>query len=136
MIIYDLVCAQGHSFEGWFDGADDYEKQHRKGILTCPVCGLVEVHKVPSASHLSLKHPAATTDEQGRMLKRMHEYVERNYENVGAKFVEEARKMHYGEREQRNICGAATWSEFKELREEGIEALPLPARPVAKGKLN
>ncbi len=136
MIIYDLVCAQGHSFEGWFDGADDYEKQHRSGILECPVCGIAEVHKVPSASHISLKHPVKTTGESGEMLKRVHEHVERNYEDVGVKFAEEARKMHYGERDLRNIRGAATWSEYNKLREEGIEVLPLPGRPVSKDKLN
>ncbi len=139
MIIYDLICAQGHGFEGWFDDAEEYEKQHRTGALTCPVCGSAEVHKVPSASHISLKRDAMVPDEQVRnreLLKRVHEHVERNYEDVGAKFAEEARKMHYGEQEQRNIRGAATWSEFTELREEGIEVLPLPAKPVAKDKLN
>ncbi len=139
MIIYDLICAQGHGFEGWFDDAKEYEKQHRNGILKCPVCGDAEVHKIPSASHISLKRNAVIPDEQVRnrkLLKRVHEHVERNYEDVGVKFAEEARKMHYGEREQRNIRGAATWSEFTELREEGIEVLPLPAKPVAKDKLN
>jgi len=140
MIIYDLICSQGHRFEGWFDDADDYKKQHRSGILECPVCGVAEVRKVPSASHISLKHRAAApVDKQVRnreLLKQVHEHVERNYEDVGAKFAEEARKMHYGEREQRNIRGAATWSEFNELREEGIKVLPLPARPVPKDKLN
>ncbi len=136
MIVYDLVCARGHAFEGWFDDSDDYENQHRSGILECPVCGVAEVQKVPSASHISLKRRAIVPDEQARMLKRMHEHVERNYEDVGAKFAEEARKMHYGEREQRNIRGAATLSEFNELREEGIKVLPLPARPIPKDKLN
>ncbi|HHS84300.1 MAG TPA: DUF1178 family protein [Gammaproteobacteria bacterium] len=139
MIIYDLICTKGHLFEGWFDDADDYKKQHRSGILECPVCGVTEVQKVPSASHISLKRRAAVPDEgvgKGALLKQMQEHVERNYEDVGENFAEEARKMHYGEREQRNIRGAASWSEYKALREEGIEAVPFPAKPVPREKLN
>jgi len=77
--------------------------------------------------------------EQGRrneLLQRMHEHVERNYENVGGKFAEEARKMHYGEREQRNIRGEATPVEYESLRDEGITALPLPPGSVPREKLN
>ena len=139
MIIYDLVCEHGHSFEGWFDGADDYEKQHRSGVLECPVCGHAEVHKILSTSHISIKRNSGALAEQGRrneLLQRMHEHVERNYENVGGKFAEEARKMHYGEREQRNIRGEATPVEYESLRDEGITALPLPPGSVPREKLN
>ena len=139
MIVYDLICRHGHDFEGWFDDAIDYEVQHRDGILECPVCGIAEVRKIPSASRLNLKHNDPAPQERQRrqkLLQMVHEHVEQNYEDVGTRFVEEARKMHYGEREQRNIRGAASWAEYQELRQEGIEALPLPARSVPKDKLN
>ncbi|HFC53439.1 MAG TPA: DUF1178 family protein [Gammaproteobacteria bacterium] len=139
MIVYDLLCNQGHDFEGWFDDARDYEKQLGSGILQCPVCGSAEVRKVPSASRLNLKRPDANQQEGRRrqkLLQMVQEHVKRNYEDVGSRFAEEARKMHYGERERRNIRGAASWAEFKELRREGIEAMPLPLHSPSKDKLN
>ncbi len=139
MIVYDLLCNQGHDFEGWFDDARDYEKQLGGGILQCPVCGSAEVRKVPSASRLNLKRPDANQQEGKRrqkLLQMVQEHVKRNYEDVGSRFAEEARKMHYGERERRNIRGAASWAEFKELRREGIEAMPLPLHSPSKEKLN
>ncbi len=138
MIVYDLVCKLGHDFEGWFDDAADYEKQVGEGTLECPVCGASEVRRVPSASHLSLKNSVVPEERrrQQALVKRLQEHVERHYEDVGERFAEEARKMHYGECEPRNIRGAANWAEFRELREEGIAAVPLPMRSVAKDKLN
>jgi len=140
MIIYDLLCGQGHEFEGWFDDARDYEEQHREGILKCPACGSSEVRKVPSASHLSLKEKGEGR-EQGRrrregLLRRLYDHLEKNYEDVGDRFVEEARKIHYGESERRNIRGAASWREYRALREEGIDAAPLPLPVQPKEKLN
>ncbi len=138
MIVYDLICGQGHEFEGWFDDASDYERQLHDGVLECPVCGISEVRRVPSASHLRLKGSTASEERRRQqvLLERFQEHVERHYEDVGDRFAEEARKMHYGEREQRNIRGAASWSEFQELHQEGIPALPLPIRRVSKDKLN
>ncbi len=140
MIVYDLVCKEGHDFEGWFDDAADYERQRCEGTLQCPVCGTPEVRRVPSASHLSLKGGGDKPEDERRrrqaLVERFQEHVERHYEDVGDRFAEEARKMHYGESEPRNIRGAANWSEFKALRQEGIAVVPLPVQPVAKDKLN
>ena len=148
MIIYDLLCDQQHRFEGWFKNADEFQQQLQTGLVSCPVCGSEHVQKVPSASHISTGHgqrderlaPATQADtaefSKAKLVALLHDYVNKNYDDVGTRFVEEAKKIHYGESEARNIRGLATASEVKELKEEGISALPLPPAPYDKDKLN
>ena len=141
MIIFDLVCEYDHSFEGWFKNASDLEVQQDTGLLTCPMCGTDNVVKVPSASHISLgrkekqlteladiQHDAVT------LVNKITEYVSDNFDNVGDEFAEVAKKMHYGEEDERNIFGSATLDEALELHEEGIDVIPLPT--IKKDKLN
>lgn len=149
MIIFDLECESNHRFEGWFKNIGEFEKQIGTAILTCPVCGNDKVKKIPTASRINVRNLSSDRENQMpttvqhrspdhtvELMRRVHDYVEKNYHDVGDKFAEEAKKIHYGEVEERNIRGTATANEYKELTEEGVSALPLPALPVDKDKLN
>ncbi len=146
MIIYDLVCDAEHRFEGWFDNAADYTRQHEQGRLSCPVCGSESVRKVPSAAFISgragaeigrdMQEAARLQQRSAELLRKLHKHVDGNYEDVGTRFAREAQRIHYGEAPQRNIRGVATAQEVQTLREHDIAALPLPPPPVDKGKLN
>ena len=152
MKVLDLQCRHGHAFEGWFASQGDYESQRERGLLTCPVCNDAEVSKKLSAPRLNLGRstepaapvaeapqvpPAATAtpalparpalpqELQAAMLK-MVRHVMANTEDVGKQFAEEARKIHYGEAENRNIRGQASREETEALLDEGIDILPLP----------
>jgi hypothetical protein len=164
MIRYTLNCEQGHSFESWFQNSVAYDKQAKRGLVNCPVCGSAKVEKAimaprlartnvaaeappapalppRSASPPSLpvplpatgKTPVAMTSPMGqalrKKLKELREHVTRNSNYVGARFPEEARKIHYGETDPRSIYGEASPEEAKELHDEGIEFHPLPILP-------
>lgn len=151
MKVFDLLCANDHRFEGWFSSGADFDQQRERGIIACPLCGDSHVVKVPSASYVNTgasdrgpkpteAEPRALTPEQAQyanlrsaMLAKVVEYVVKNTEDVGKDFPEEARKIHYGESPERKIRGMATVQEVGELREEGIEVVPLPVT-VPAGK--
>ena len=142
MKVLNLQCSQGHSFEGWFASQDDYDAQRGRGLVTCPVCNDSEVTKMLSAPRLNLgagqaEPPAKTLTESTAVANvapaqlqaawmQMVRHVMAHTEDVGQKFAEEARKIHYGEREERNIRGQATREETEALLDEGIDILPLP----------
>ena len=136
MIAYDLQCSQGHVFEGWFEDGRSYKSQKRRGLLTCPVCDATEVSRVPSTFAIksagSGTRSAATAqinlDQVG---KKMADFVENNFDNVGCEFAKEALKIHYGASEPRSIRGTSTPEEEKTLKEEGIDfiKIPLPQQP-------
>ena len=143
MKVLNLQCSHGHAFEGWFASHDDYESQRERGLLSCPVCNDVEVTKMPSAPRLNLGHdaPAAPVTAIDRAPQdvaqmspqhlqvawmKMVRHVMAHTEDVGAQFAEEARKIHYGESQHRNIRGQASREETVALLDEGIEVLPLP----------
>jgi hypothetical protein len=154
MKVLDLQCGQGHGFEGWFGSEDDYRGQHARGLVTCPVCGIADVSKLPSAPRLNLgstrgdRVPAAEsgtgvvptnrsagpssavapalTAEQAAWWRAARALVGQA-ENVGPRFADEARRIHHGEAAERSIRGQATPDEAHALREEGIGVLPLPA---------
>lgn len=136
-MIYDLVCESDHRFEGWFKNLDDYAHQLETHILTCPICDSHKVHKVPSASYISkgTESPRSLPDPL-TLSRKLHAYVEKNFQQVGTQFADEARKMHYGETEERNITGTATREEVQDLTREGINTIALPPKVVAKDKLN
>lgn len=148
MVIYDLACDSGHQFEGWFTHCEDYVRQQAEGLLSCPVCGSGKVAKKPTVSRVNT-HRSDKTDNQRELGRRMdggvgtdapvsaiHDYVDKNYDDVGSDFPEEARRIHYGEAEERNIRGTASASDVGELVEEGVPVTPLPPRPADKDKLN
>lgn len=171
MIRYALICKNRHDFESWFANSAAYDKQAKRGLVACPICGNTKVEKAimrprlartdtilarePSAgpapksegiaadptnapeAHDSLV-PAAPSAvaiispqerEFRQKLKALRDHLVANAENVGPSFPEEARKMHYGEKEHRSIYGIASPDEARKLHEEGIEFSPLPAIP-------
>lgn len=131
MIVYSLACAKGHGFEGWFKDSAAFDAQAADGKLVCPVCNSRKVTKAPMAPSVSgSKTKGQPTAGELRKMRQfmtgLRKYVEENAENVGRKFPEEARKIHYGETEERPIFGEATLTEAKELVEEGVDVAPLP----------
>jgi hypothetical protein len=162
MIRYSLACERGHEFESWFANSGTYDRQAKRGLVACPICGSPKVEKAimaprlartdksidvpatapaaPPAPAASPAPPAAQTPAPVAMitpqerelrakLKELRDHLTRNAENVGRKFPDEARKMHYGDVEHRSIYGEASPQEAKELHEEGIEFHPLPILP-------
>lgn len=137
--VFDLQCASGHVFEGWFASHEDYDSQREKGLLSCPMCDSSDVERKVSAARLNVlgntREASPPVSDPGRaQLARMQEEVMRevrkvlrNTENVGARFAEEARRIHEGESPQRAIRGTATQQERQELAQEGITAMPIPA---------
>ena len=133
MIAYSLNCTKGHEFEGWFASSAAFDEQAADGKLVCPVCSSRKVSKAIMAPALSSKvgrEKSAPTPAEMRKMRQfvtgLRKYVEENAENVGEKFPEEARKIHYGETEERAIYGQASLQEAKELIEEGVDVAPLP----------
>lgn len=144
MIKYSLVCEKDHDFEGWFGSSDDFETQAKRGFVDCPVCGSTNVTKSLMAPRVSgtkksnevTENVAATSVQMPaeivEKLREVKKYVEANSENVGDKFPEEARKIHYGETEERGIYGKASADDVASLAEEGVNVLPLPELPEEK----
>ncbi|PDT26121.1 hypothetical protein CO660_29840 [Rhizobium sp. L9] len=138
MIRYSLTCDSAHEFEGWFSESADFDRQVASGFLTCPVCHSAAVSKLlmaPSVSTARKKDERQTLAmdamrrEALEKLKEAVAAVKANSEDVGAKFPEEARKIHYGEADARGIIGQATVDEAQALVEEGIEIAAIPVLP-------
>ena len=135
MIIFDLVCEFDHSFEGWFKNGEEFKSQQTSGMLTCPVCDSENIVKVPSATNINFGKQKENTNkqlsnqhQQMAMAQQVTNFIEKNFEDVGAEFSETAKKIHYGEETERNIRGTATTEETKELIEEGIDIVPVPIK--------
>ncbi|MGF1607731.1 MAG: DUF1178 family protein [Rhodothalassiaceae bacterium] len=142
MILFDLLCSRGHRFEGWFPSGADYDRQAEAGVLTCPLCGDAQVHKAPTALKLlSRRDDTAAEPERvpsdacqhdvnswdaAEMADRVRAQLLEDCEDVGARFAEEARAIHYGEATARGIYGEASVADVAELCEEGISVVPLP----------
>ena len=128
MILFDLRCSQGHAFEAWFRDGATYEAQAEAGEITCAVCGDTDVSKAPMAPAVATRNriDPERAAQAMRFWRKVQDHVEKNFDNVGRDFPEEARKIHYGEAEKRNIYGEATAAEARELRDEGIEVSPIP----------
>lgn len=179
MIRYALVCTKRHEFESWFANSAAYDRQQKRGLVTCPVCGSAKVNKalmtprlapstrsvqmpaappaaaaqaeaspaMPGASATGVAAAPAPTaasepvpaapvamlspqeQEVRKKLKELRDHLVKNAENVGQRFPEEARKMHYGETDHRSIYGIASPEDAKALSDEGIEFSPLPVLP-------
>ncbi|GIZ51140.1 DUF1178 family protein [Noviherbaspirillum aridicola] len=129
MKVYNLCCGQGHRFEGWFSSEEDSRAQLEQQSIACPVCDSRAIGRVPSAPRLNLSQGGAPVDPsaiQAKLMTLLRQAVARS-EDVGERFAEEARRMHYEEAPGRAIRGTSTAEEFAELVEEGIDVLPLPA---------
>ena len=134
MIVYDVKCAKSHVFEGWFRDSTAFDEQAAAGEVVCPVCGESEVSKAPMAPAIGRvrEGECATPYTQPEVMSKLREIrdaVEKNSEHVGSAFPEEARKIHYGETEARNIHGDATLDEAKALKEEGVPVAMIPWLP-------
>lgn len=165
MIVYDLECRAGHHrFEGWFKSSDDYAAQQGRGLVTCPHCGSADVGKAVQAPRLARKgnqlpeqpatrpkpapsppEPAAPVAnaplppqavEMMQALATMQAEALKSSRFVGSSFADDARAMHYGERDAETIHGQATLAEAKELLEEGIGVMPLPFPVVPPEQAN
>jgi len=138
MIAYDLQCDAGHAFEGWFEDEKAYKSQKKKGLLSCPICNCAEVGRVPSTFAIKSSagggHSAPVEMPKinlEQLNKKVVDFVETNFDNVGTNFAKEALKIHYGAAEPRNIRGTSTDEEEKVLKKEGIDFIkfPVPERP-------
>ncbi|UHS58615.1 DUF1178 family protein [Agrobacterium vaccinii] len=138
MIRYSLHCEKAHEFEGWFSSSADYDSQRARGLVTCPVCNSADVTKMlmaPSVSTAREKEATRTLAldaaqaQDFAKIKETLATIRANTDDVGEKFPEEARKIHYGEAEARGIIGQASPQEAKALIEEGIAVAPLPVLP-------
>ena len=147
MKVLDLRCAHGHGFEGWFASNEAFESQLAAGLVECPVCADTAIVKLLSAPRLNLgnaKAPeeAATASSQlpaalspeARWMRAVREVMAKT-EDVGERFADEARKMHYGEAEERGIRGQATREQTEALLDEGIAVMPLPMPAALKETL-
>jgi hypothetical protein len=152
MILYSLHCARGHAFESWFQSSSAYDAQVKRQLVSCPACGSVRVEKAIMAPQIVSKRgrdgavpapapaaevtaPASTPlllaqeRELRAKLRELREHIVKNADNVGERFPNEARKMHYGDIEHRPIYGEASPDEARALIEEGVEVSPLPVLP-------
>ena len=152
MIRYSLRCDRGHEFESWFQSSSAYEQQEKRRLVNCPACGSAKVERAIMAPQIVSKKgresaapaPAASTDvtapastplmmaqerELRAKLKELRDHIVKNADNVGERFPDEARKMHYGDIEHRPIYGEASPDEARALIEEGVEVSPLPVLP-------
>jgi hypothetical protein len=155
MIRYNLRCERGHAFESWFQSSSAYESQEKRKLVNCPACGSAKVERAIMAPQIVSQKgrrdpetpapaPAASTDvtasastplmmaqerELRAKLKELRNHIVKNADNVGERFPNEARKMHYGDIEHRPIYGEASPEEARSLIEEGVEVSPLPVLP-------
>ncbi|MSQ58175.1 MAG: DUF1178 family protein [Betaproteobacteria bacterium] len=152
MVVYNLACTNSHSFEGWFASPEVFDEQAQALSVSCPVCGSNGVVKQPSAPNIGRcsssqsgekrendgpRNLARFPEEALRELRaKVLDYMLKNTEDVGKKFPDEARRIHYREAPERAIRGQATVEQAKELKEEGIDVMALPMAPVPPGQLH
>ncbi|MDQ3189688.1 MAG: DUF1178 family protein [Pseudomonadota bacterium] len=148
MKVFDLCCDHEHSFEGWFASGDEFDRQLAAGLIECPLCGSASLRKMLSAPRLNIsgalpapessaKEPVAMPNDESMrsMMLQIARHVAANSEDVGERFPEEARRIHYEEAPQRSIRGVASREEAAELRDEGIEVMPVPFGNLLKNPL-
>lgn len=131
MIIFDLQCSKGHRFEGWFEDGQSFETQNEQSLITCPLCNDTTIFRIPSTFAIKSSSPAAKKNsdlrtETDALGKKLMEFVDKNFDDVGCDFAKEALKIHYGVSEPRNIKGSSTEEEEKTLKEEGIRFFKIP----------
>lgn len=146
MIVYELGCAGGHRFEGWFASSAEFERQREEKLLVCPMCSNDAIERVPHASYVNrgaVEKPAPRPNSRSgthyanvdpEALAKLVDAIIENTEDVGAAFPEEARRIHYREAPERHIRGTASPREVEALREEGIEVVAVPVPLHRQGK--
>jgi hypothetical protein len=147
MKVLNLCCAHEHRFEGWFASIDDFVSQCERGLVACPMCADTIITRLPSAPRLNVSgakepRPAAAKEGggdapievtmQAAWLRAVQQVIS-NTVDVGDRFAEEARRIHYGEVDERAIRGRATREEAQALKDEGIEVMSLPVPAAIKG---
>ena len=144
MIRYALICEHDHGFEAWFGSSSDYDDQSARGLVECPVCASTAVTKqIMAPSVAGTKKTAPAGDVAAKMQTMMMEaarevraHVEQNFDYVGDAFAREARDIHEGRSEKREIYGEATAAEVKKLKDDGVPCAPLPSLPPDPSKVN
>lgn len=144
MKVLNLRCADDHGFEGWFASEDEFAVQTERAAIACPLCGSTSIRRMPSAPRLNVArhaapeadgvHGSTTMTLQSQWLRAVR-HVMNSTEDVGDRFAEEARRIHYGEVEERGIRGRATSEDAEALREEGIAVVVLPLPDALKGPI-
>ncbi|HEX7442138.1 MAG TPA: DUF1178 family protein [Caldimonas sp.] len=144
MKVLNLRCGNDHRFEGWFASEEDFQAQESRGLVQCPVCAEGNVVRLPSAPRLNVSNlrdtspstvPDARSTLQTQWLRAVHHMLATT-EDVGERFPEEARRIHYGEVEERGIRGQASREAAEELREEGIDVVAVPMPAALKGPVH
>ena len=143
MIRYALHCDHDHGFEAWFGSSSDYDDQAARGLIECPFCGSRAVSKqimAPAVSGTKKSEPSEVAAKMQTMMmqaaREVRAHVEQNFDYVGDAFAREARDIHEGKSEKREIYGEATPAEVKKLKDDGVPCAPLPQLPPAPDKLN
>ena len=136
MILFDLQCNKNHKFECWFASSIKYEEQLKNKMIVCPYCNSTKIKKSLMAPNINTKSTSKnskknnkkelTQDNLENKIKKFRKYIEKNTDNVGKNFAEEARKIYYGEAKSRPIRGESTKKEAQELAQEGIPFSQLP----------
>ena len=144
MKVLNLRCALDHRFEGWFGSDNDFQSQHERGLVECPLCSDKAITRLPSAPRLNVSKlreaaPARPVDDaeaqrQSHWIRAVR-HMMNNTEDVGERFPEEARRTHYGEVQERGIRGRATREDADALRDEGIEVMAVPVPAALKGSV-
>lgn len=141
MIRYALSCDTGHEFEAWFASSDDYDVQRERDLVECPFCGSRDVGKQIMAPAVAGTRRAGADPGRMRammtkMAREVRSHVEQNFDYVGDRFAREARAIHDGTSEKREIYGEATPAEVRDLKADGVAVAPLPPAPVDPAKMN
>ncbi|KQW86612.1 DUF1178 family protein [Brevundimonas sp. Root1279] len=143
MIRYALQCEHGHGFEAWFGASADYDDQAARGLVECPECGSTTISKqIMAPAVAGTKKSAAAPDAtqlrtmMTQAVREVRAHVEQNFDYVGDAFAREARDIHEGRSEKREIYGEASPAEVKKLRDDGVPCAPLPSLPPDPAKLN
>ena len=142
MIRYALRCEHDHGFEAWFGTSADYDEQAARGLVECPACGSRAVSKqimapsVAGTKKTAAPDPAAMRTMMTKVAREVRAHVEQNFDYVGDAFAREARDIHEGRSEKREIYGEATPAEVRKLKEDGVPCAPLPPAPPDPSRLN
>ena len=140
MIVFDMICCNGHQFEGWFSSAKEFTKQKNNKQLSCPICASCDIKRQLSAPRINKIKEDNNSEKNNKNIdkflaikKKVLEHIVKNTEDVGKSFPEIARKIHYNEIPEKSIRGSASKKDIDELQEEGIDVISLPLNTIPPG---